>query len=124
MDEKLRTIASENGYTEALCSFLDNLEQGGKLAGEGASTVAEAIILHLNEIDVIKVALANIGRILSDCDLNLNSELQSRNEYSINEWIAIGNELFSKHLTEEGIFKFDDFAPTDCNNSMGKGLFG
>ena len=38
--------------------------------------------------------------------------------------LAIGNELFSKHLTEEGNFKFDDFAPTDCNNSMGKGLFG
>lgn len=126
MDDKtLKQAAQENGYGSDLCTFLDKLEKNLQLIGLGKYCVANALADGVAEYTVVKVALANIGRALSDFDPNPDPGEKSRNEYTIDDWAKAGAEEFAKHCTPAGRFRYGDFKynPPKAYKPCG-GLFG
>jgi len=108
MDEQtLKQFAQEHGYSSDLCEFLDKLEKNLDLIGLGKYCVASALDDDAAEYTVVKVALANIGRALSE--FLPNSGEKSRDAYTIDEWAKEGEEEFAKHCTPSGRFRYGDF---------------
>ncbi len=103
--------AKLNAYSQELCAFLEILEDNIELFGTGLCVVHSAIDAKLPEADIIKVALANVGHGMADCDIGLPNIGKSRNEYTLQDWIDEGEEEYLHHCTNEGKFRFDDFKP-------------
>ena len=103
--------AHENGYGNDLCGFLDVLEKNLDLYMAGADAVLEALDANLPEDDVIKVALANVGRVfcMSYSKTTLDTGVKPDWDFSPQDWIARGEEKFRRHLDENGKFRFSDF---------------
>ena len=108
MDEKtLKQTAKEHGYNSDICVFLDKLEKNLQLLGIGKYCVEGSLSAGDPEYTVVKVALANIGRALSDF-LPDDGE-KSRNDYTTEDWAREGEAEFAKHCTPEGRFRYEDF---------------
>lgn len=110
MDEQtLKQAAQEHGYSSDLCVFLDKLEKNLQLIGLG-KYYADVLAKKTAEYTVVKVALANIGRALSEFLPDSNEK--SRDTYTIDDWAKEGEEEFAKHCTPAGRFRYGDFKYT------------
>ena len=107
----LKKHAEECGYVGELCNFLDVLEKNNDLDGIGTGPVYEAISQGLPEAAVVKIALANIGRLFGMCysKTTLASGVKPEWEYTHEDWIARGEEEYKKHLDDNCKFKYTDF---------------
>ena len=92
-----------------MCTFLDDID----LEGTGIGPVAQALVAHLPEETVIKIALANRWRVLSSVytERMLARGIKPEYEYTLEDWAAKGEEEFNKHCDENGRFRFEDFKP-------------
>ena len=107
----LKKYAEERGYGVELCNFLDVLEKNFDLDGIGTGPVYEAISQRFSEEGVVKIALANRGRLFSTgySQKTLDSGVKPEWEYTLEDWIARGDEEYKKHLDGDGNFKYSDF---------------
>jgi hypothetical protein len=107
----LRKHAEESGYGVELCNFLDVIEKNFDLDGCGIGPVHHAISERLPEEAVVKIALANIGRLFGMCysQTTLAGGVKPDWEYTHEDWIARGEEEYKKHLDGNGKFKYSDF---------------
>jgi len=107
----LKKHAEECGYGGELCIFLDVLEKNFDLDGIGTGPVYAAISQRLPEEAVVKIALANIGRLfgMGYSKTTLASGVKPDWEYTHEDWIAQGEEEYKKHLDDNGKFKYSDF---------------
>ena len=106
---RLGEDAKECGYQGDLCTFLDDID----LEGAGIGPVARALVAHLPEETVIKIALANrwilFSRVYTERMLAIG--IKPDYEYTLEDWAAEGEEEFNKHCDENGRFRFEDFKP-------------
>lgn len=107
----LKERAEECGYGGELCNFLDVLEKNFDLDGIGTGPVYKAISQRLPEEAIVKIALANRGRLFSTgySKTTLESGVKPNWEYTHEDWIARGEEEYKKHLDDNGNFKYTDF---------------
>ena len=107
----LKKHAEECGYRKELCDFLDVLEKNYDLDGIGTGPVYKAISQRLPEVAVVKIALANRGRLFSTgySKTTLESGVKPEWEYTLEDWFARGEEEYKKHLDDNGMFKYSDF---------------
>ena len=107
----LKKHAEECGYGHELCNFLDVLEKNFDLDGCGIGPVHHAISERLPEAAVVKIALANIGRLfgMGYSKTTLASGVKPDWEYTHEDWIARGEDEYKKHLDDNGKFKYSDF---------------
>ena len=97
MKSELGTLAVQYGYHGELCTFLDDID----LEGDGIGPVAKAIKSRLPKFTVIKIALANMGRVF----------FRDEDSYTCEDWTKIGEDKYIKHCDENGRFRFEDFKP-------------
>ena len=107
----LKKHAEEFGYGGELCNFLDVLEKNFDLDGIGTGPVYKAISQRLPEEGVVKIALANRGRLFSTgySKTTLESGVKPEWEYTLEDWIAHGEEEYKQHLDDNDKFKYSDF---------------
>lgn len=105
IEETLKQVAEKKGCSKDLCIFLDKLEYNLQLMLLGKFCVMRVIEDGADEYTIVKVALANIGRCLSEF---IPGE-RSRDEYTDDEWAKEGEEEFIKHCTDSGRFRYEDF---------------
>ena len=107
----MKQHAETHGYRKELCDFLDVLEKNFDLDGIGTGPVYQAISRNLPEEAVVKIALANRGRLFSTgySQKTLDSGVKPEWEYTLEDWIARGEEEYKKHLDGDGNFKYSDF---------------
>lgn len=106
----MKQAAQEHGYSSDLCVFLDKLEKNLQLIGLGKYYVVDVLSRGTAEYTVVKVALANIGRALSE--FLPDSSEKSRDAWTIDEWAKEGEEEFARHCTPAGRFRYGDFKYT------------
>ncbi len=106
-EQTLKQFAEKHEYGSDLCLFLDKLEYNMELLGLGKYCVEEAMESGAAEYKVVRVALANIGRCMTDF-LPDNGE-KSRNDYTVDDWEKAGADEFLKHCTPAGKFRYGDF---------------
>ena len=107
----LKKHAEECGYGVELCNFVDVLEKNFDLYGIGLGSVYGAISHRLSEEDVVKIALANKGRWFSTgySKTTLENGVKPDWEYTLEDWIAHGEEEYKQHLDDNDKFKYSDF---------------
>ena len=107
----MKKHAEECDYGVELCNFLDVLEKNFDLDGVGVEPIHHAISERLPEESVVKIALANIGRLfgMSYSKTTLASGVKPDWEYTHEDWSARGEEEYKKHLDDNGKFKYSDF---------------
>lgn len=106
-ERTLKQAAQEYGYSSDLCEFLDKLEMNLQLVGLGKYYMEDVLTRGTAEYTVVKVALANIGRALSE--FLPDSSEKSRDAWTIDEWTKEGEKEFFKHCTPAGRFRYEDF---------------
>ncbi len=117
MKNTLKQTAAAHGYGNELCDFLDRLVNNIQLTGIGEYTVANAIEQELPEYSIVKIALANIGRVLG--------EDSGTGAPNLAELEKAGEAEFVKHCTPSGKFRYGDYklTPPAAYKPCG-GLFG